>query len=70
MAFCCSCSTIWFRVPTGVPVELSGYADTALMELFKYYSGNWHAIYLLSAITSAPGGLKGQLMGVLGVTYS
>ena len=57
--------------PTGTLTDLSGYANTTLLELFKYYSGAWHAIYLLTAITSGPGGLKGQPMGLLmGITYS
>jgi len=57
--------------PAGTPTDLSGYADTSLLELFKYYSGSWHAIYLLASMpTSTPGGLTGQMMGVLGLTYS
>ena len=57
--------------PTSTIVDLSGYADTAQMKLFKYYSGSWNAIYILASLTTAtPGALGGQLMGVLGLTYS
>lgn len=57
--------------PTGMVTELSGYANTSILELFKYYTGSWHALYLLTAITSAPIGLQGVPMGLLmGITYS
>ena len=58
--------------PTGTVTDLSGYANTAQMRLFKYISNSWTAIYVLASIpTSSPTGLAGQPMGLLmGLTYS